>query len=190
MLNIPIILGTGREGRQSEKVARFMLDSVKTRKDIRTELIDVRDYRISFTDNSETSEPAKALSKKIGAADGFIIVAPEYNHGYPGELKMMLDMLYEQYARKPVGICGVSAGGLGGARMVEQLRLVSIEFHMVPIREALYFSSVQNLFDEAGKIKDESYSNRVNKFLEELVWYAKALKTARSEKVIESNHTD
>lgn len=179
MINIPVILGTGREGRQSEKVALFMLDSVGARKDIRTELIDVRDYRTHFTDNSETSEQARVFSEKISAADGFIIVAPEYNHGYPGELKMMLDMLYTQYARKPVGICGVSAGRLGGVRVVEQLRLVSIEFQMVPIREALYFSMVQNLFDETGKIKDESYINRVNKFLDELVWYAKALKTAR-----------
>jgi len=179
MLYIPIILGTGREGRQSEKVARFMLQEIEARKEIKTELLDVRDYQFSFTDNSETSEKAKNLGKIIDAADGFIIVAPEYNHGYPGELKMMLDMLYEQYARKPVGICGVSTGGLGGARMVEQLRLVSIEFHMVPIREALYFSSVQNLFNEDGSIKDDSYHKRAKKFLDELIWYADALKIAR-----------
>ena len=102
-----------------------------------------------------------------------IIVSPEYNHGYPGELKMMLDLLYKEYAQKPIGFCGVSAGGLGGARVVEQLRLVSIEFHMIPIREAMYFSSVQDLFEENGKIKDESYSPRITKFLNELVSYIK-----------------
>lgn len=183
MLYIPIILGTGREGRQSEKVAKFMLQSIEAAKEIKTELIDVRDYGVTFTDNSETSQKAKLLSEKVSMADGFIIVSPEYNHGYPGELKMMLDMLYKQYAKKPVGICGVSAGGLGGARAVEQLRLVCIEFHMVPIREALYFSQVQNLFNENGEIKDKSYDERVEKFLEELTWYAEALKTARSKTV-------
>jgi NAD(P)H-dependent FMN reductase len=92
---------------------------------------------------------------------------------------MMLDMLYEQYAKKPVGICGVSAGALGGVRAVEQLRLVCIELHMVPIREAIYFSVVQNLFDNNGSIKDQSYHKRVKNFFDELIRYAKALKEAR-----------
>jgi len=90
-------------------------------------------------------------------------------------------MLYEQYARKPVGICGVSSGIFGGARVVEQLRLISIEFHMVPIREALYFPNVQNLIDEKGAIRDESYHDLVKIFLDELIWYAKALKAAREQ---------
>ncbi len=172
---VPIILGTARKGRQSEKVAKFMLDEVKKAK-VYTELLDVRDYRIEATDNTQTTQKAKELGKKISQADGLIIVSPEYNHGYPGELKMMLDMVYKQYAGKPLGICGVSAGGLGGARMVEQLRQVAVELHMVPIREALYFPVVQELFDNEGKIKDESYSERVKRFLEELTWYAKTLK--------------
>jgi NAD(P)H-dependent FMN reductase len=174
---IPVLLGTAREGRESEKAAKFMLEEVKN-SDIETELIDVRDYRIEATNNTQEIPLAKKLEEKISKADGFIIVSPEYNHGYPGELKMMLDMLYEQYARKPVGFCGVSAGGLGGARVVEQLRLISIELHMVPIREAIYFPTIQNLFDEKGNIKDQSYHKRVKVFLDELLWYAKALKPA------------
>ena len=93
---------------------------------------------------------------------------------------MMLDMLFEQYAKKPVAICGVSAGMLGGVRMVEQLRLVMIEFHMVPIHNAVYFSSVKSLFDDNGVIKDQSYGLKVQKLLDELVWYAEALKKARN----------
>ena len=93
-------------------------------------------------------------------------------------------MLFEQYARKPVAICGVSAGGLGGVRMVEQLRLVAIEFHMVPVHNAVYFSFVKNLFDENGIIKDQLYGLKVNKLLDELVWYANALKEARSKEEI------
>ena len=92
---------------------------------------------------------------------------------------MMLDMLYEEYNRKPVGICGVASGSMGGVRMVEQLRLVAIEFQMVPIRKAVYFSNAGKLFDEQGDIADESYHERMKAFFEELLWYAKALKTAR-----------
>ena len=182
-MNIPIILGTAREGRQSEKAANYMLQQAKEAnidsEIINTEFLDVRDYRIAAT--GEQTPAAKAFSEKITQADGLIIVSPEYNHGYPGELKMMIDMLYKEYNRKPVGICGVSAGVLGGARVVDKLRLVAIELQMVPIREAVYFPKIQELFDENNNIIDESYKEKVKAFLNELVWYAKALKVAREQ---------
>ncbi len=115
-------------------------------------------------------------------ADGLVIVSPEYNHGYPGELKLMLDQLYQEYNRKPAGICGVSAGDLGGARMAEVLRICLIELQMVLIRETVYFPKVQDLFNEKGEIRNLSYTERLQKFFAELVWYAEALKTARSSK--------
>jgi len=175
---VPIILGTARKGRQSEKVSNFMLqEAIKAGLD--SEIIDVRDYRIEATDSTVESPQAKKLAEKIEKANGLIIVSPEYNHGYPGELKMMLDMLYKEYFTKPVGFCGVSIGGLGGVRAVEQLRLISIEFHMLPIREALYFSTVQNLFYENGNIKDESYFKKVKVFLDELILYAKFIKNKK-----------
>jgi len=175
---IPIILGTARKGRQSEKAANYVLGEVK-RAGLETELIDVRDYGIAATDNTPETPQAKKLSEKITRADGLIVVSPEYNHGYPGELKMMIDMLYAQYAQKPIGFCGVSAGPLGGGRAVEQLRQVAVELHMVPIREAIYFPNVYTLFDEKGNINDKAYAERARKFLEELTWYAKALKKGR-----------
>jgi NAD(P)H-dependent FMN reductase len=181
LIYIPIILGTAREGRQSEKVAKFILEEV-VKSGLGSEIIDVRDFKLTATDNTKKLPEAQKLSKKINKADGFIIVSPEYNHGYPGELKLMLDMFYQEYFKKPVGFCGVSAGSLGGARVVEQLRLVSIELHMVPIREVMYFPVVQNLFDDSGGIKDNVYYDRVKNFLDELVWYAKVLKTARENK--------
>jgi NAD(P)H-dependent FMN reductase len=176
---IPVILGTARTGRESEKVANFIFDEVK-KSGFETELIDVRDFRIDATGWPGQSQQAKKLLPIIEKADALIIVSPEYNHGYPGELKMMLDLLYNPFFGKPVGFCGVSAGGLGGARAVEQLRQVSVELHMMPIREALYFPTVKDLFDGTGKIKDPgAYKDRLAKFFEELSRYAKALKSAR-----------
>jgi len=172
---IPVILGTAREGRQSEKVARLVLEQVQAA-GLRTELIDVRDYRIAATDNSEEIPEAKKLAEKIIPADGLIIVMPEYNHTYPGELKMMLDMLYKQYFGKPVAICGVSRGPWGGARGVQALRLTCIALGMHPLLEAVYFPTVQDLFDEGGQIKDRSYEKSVKGLIEALVIKAKALK--------------
>jgi NAD(P)H-dependent FMN reductase len=178
---IPVILGTARAGRQSEKAAQFILQKAREA-GLESELVDVRNYRIEATDNTETSAQAQKLSEMANRADGFIIVSPEYNHGYPGELKMLLDMLFGQYAHKPVGICGVSSGAWGGARMVEQLRQVCLAFHMVPTSEAVYFPKIQELFDENGNFLGKSQSVQAKKLLTELIWYAEALKDARSGK--------
>ena len=104
-----------------------------------------------------TSDTKKtAWSKLASSAQGYIIVSPEYNHGYPGELKLMLDQAYKEYAHKPVGIVGVSSSVLGGARMVEQLRLVSIELSMIPVRSAVYIREIQNVLDETGNMQDNT----------------------------------
>jgi NAD(P)H-dependent FMN reductase len=175
---IPVILGTARKGRQSEKAASFMLEQAEDF-GLETELIDVRDFRLEATSRKREKRQVKEFSALIEKADGLIIVSPEYNHGYPGELKMMLDMIYEEYHKKPAGICGVSVSFTGGVRMVEQLRQVLIELHMVPIRESVYFSNITELFDKEGKMKDDSYKGMVKVFLEQLTWYAKVLKGER-----------
>ena len=87
---IPIILGTARKGRQSEKVANYMLKEV-TQLGLESEIIDVRDYKVEATDGTGESEQAKKLSEKITKANAVIIVSPEYNHGYPAVLKNMFD---------------------------------------------------------------------------------------------------
>lgn len=181
-LYIPLILATAHETKQPIKAAKFMLNEAE-KTGIKTELIDVKDMKSALLDNHERDQVIKKFSEKISRADGLIIVSPEYNHGYPGEFKMLLDTLYKEYNHKPVGICGVSNGGMGGARMVEQLRLVFIELKMTPIRESVYFSKVQEIFDENNSIKDSSYHEKAKIFLDELIWYAKALKIARNNEI-------
>jgi NAD(P)H-dependent FMN reductase len=147
------------------KALEFGLDS---------EIVDVRDYRLPATDNTKTSDQAIRLRELVLRADGLVIVSPEYNHDYPGELKMMLDMLREEYFGKPVGICGVSSGVFGGARMVEHLVATCVRFRMLPTGEVLYFPKVQELFDENGAIKKEAYHERARKFFDVLAGYAEA----------------
>lgn len=176
---IPILLGSAREGRISEKAAKFVLSEAKEYGKFETDLIDVRDYVFSGKTEAMPEEKAHQWSKIMERADGLIVVSPEYNHSYPGELKLMLDQLYEEYHRKPIGVCGVSKSGLGGARMTEILRITAIELHMVPIRNAVYFSNAPKLFGENGKILDESYGIKLKKFFDEMLWYAVTLKRGR-----------
>jgi len=167
---IPIILGTARKGRKSEYAANFMLGQAKSL-GLESGIIDVKDYRIEATDNTGNIPEARKFEEIVGKADALAIVSPEYNHGYPGELKMMLDMLYGAFFHKVVGICGVSNGMNGGARMVQQLRQNTIALKMIPINNAVYFRNVNTLFDEKGTITDQSYAKMAKGFFNELVAY-------------------
>jgi NAD(P)H-dependent FMN reductase len=106
-------------------------------------------------------------------------VVPEYNHGYPGLLKHALDMNLKEYIHKAVGICGVSAGLFGGARVIEGLLPVMRELGLVTVFEDVNFGKVGTLFDEEGKLLDQSYVGRVDKFLDELIWMACVLRHGR-----------
>jgi NAD(P)H-dependent FMN reductase len=113
-------------------------------------------------------------------ADGLVIVSPEYNHGYPGMLKHVLDTNLKEYIHKAVGICGVSAGGFGGTRVIQGLLPVLRELGLVTIFWDGNFSGAQGLFDAAGEIKDRTtHEKRVDKFLGELIWMSKVLRYGR-----------
>ncbi len=177
-LYIPVILGTPRKGRASENVARFVLGEVGKHEGVETELIDVRELRLSSEDEGEQIKDSE-FSSKLSRADALVIVTPEYNHGYPGLLKHALDSNLKEYIHKAVGLCGVSAGGFGGTRVVENLLPVLRELGLVTIFWDGNFSGAHKLFDESGKILDEAYIRRTDKFLKELIWMARTLRHGR-----------
>jgi len=106
-------------------------------------------------------------------------VSPEYNHGYSGLLKHVLDSCLKEYIHKAVGIVGVSAGPFGGTRMIQNLLPVMRELGLVTIFWDVNFSSVQSIFSEDGTLRDHSYIRRIDKFLRELIWMATTLRHGR-----------
>jgi len=178
-LFIPVILGTPRQGRASENVAKFVFAEVQKREGVETELIDIRALNFPNDDAGEQIKDPK-FSATIDRADGLVIVTPEYNHGYPGLLKHVLDSNLKEYVHKAVGVCGVSAGGFGGVRVIEHLLPVLRELGLVAIFWDGNFSGAQKLFDENGKILDEAtHVKRMDKFLGELIWMSKVLRYGR-----------
>jgi NAD(P)H-dependent FMN reductase len=183
-LFIPIILGTARQERHSEHVARFVLERVRQLRAVETELVDIRDLALSMVDAGENIKDPR-FSALCLRADALVIVVPEYNHGYPGLLKHALDTNLKEYIHKAVGLCGVSAGGFGGTRVIENLLPVMRELGLVTIFWDGNFSNVKKLFDESGRIQDPSYERRIEKFLKELVWMARVLRHGRENVSIE-----
>ena len=191
MTNIKIILGSTRDARFGEKIAKWVLQESKKNPNINSELIDIKDYDVpffnldsnpSYMEDPGYSDNLKKLSEKLNESDGFIFVMPEYNHGYTGVLKNMIDTFYNEWKLKPAAF--VSYGGIsGGIRAVEQLRLVLIELQMVPIRASVHIPFIFNQFNEEGILKEEIKENsNIETMINDLNWWADTLKLPRKKK--------
>ena len=196
-LNLHVIIGSTRQNRFSEKPAHYVFDELQKQEGIEAELVDLRDWPLPFFDEpvspsankgNYSNELAKKWAAKVGEADGFIIVTPEYNHGYPAVLKNALDWVFPEWKGKPVGF--VSYGNAGGARSVEQLRQVVIELYMHPIRNAIHLPSeiYRAVLNETVPVNPELFKplrespagDRLQTLFDELIGLAQSLKAART----------
>ncbi len=168
----------------SAHAARLMADQVAKRPGVETELIDIARLPLPVNDAGEAIKDP-GFSEKMNRADALVIVSPEYNHAYPGLLKHVLDSCLKEYVHKAAGIVGVSAGVFGGARMIQSLLPVLRELGLVCIFWDVNLSSVQDVFDGNGKLKDEAFLRRIDKFLRELIWMAKTLRHGRESIALE-----
>ena len=184
-LNIPIILGTTRKGRMSAHAARFMATEIARREGIVTELIDIGDIPMPIDDAGEgIKDPA--FAEKMIRADALVIITPEYNHSFPGLLKHVLDSCLKEYIHKAAGIVGVSAGPFGGIRAIQDFLPVIRELGLVNIFWDVNFGNVGQVFDESGKLIDQAFIARADKFLNELIWMARTLRYGRDNIALDS----
>lgn len=187
-LSIKIILGSTRQGRFSEKPGAWIKGVVEAT-GATAELLDLRDYPMPFFDEAVTpsykteqyANPAvESFRLKIAEGDAFIVVAPEYNHGYPAVLKNALDYVYQEWNKKPIGF--VAYGSAMGARSVEQLRQVAVELQMAPIRNAIHMPYDVIVAASKGTPDAElfaPFAERGTGMVDQLIWWAQALKAAR-----------
>jgi NAD(P)H-dependent FMN reductase len=187
---ITVILGSIREKRFGESVAKWIFEQAQQRKDVEWRFVDLRDFPMPFFDQATIPGwPGRApydhpVVKKwtaaIAASDGFIIVSPEYNYGPPGTLKNAIDWVYPEWNRKAVGF--VSYGSTGGARCIQQLREISVELQLAPSRYSVYIPPAgmyAHLMggDPAPAFKEAE--QQVPRFLDDLTWWTTTLKAAR-----------
>jgi len=179
-LSIPVLLGTSRKQRKSVHAAKWLVSEMEKRADIETRLFDVTDFALPHDDyGQEIKDQFPEWRDAIIQADGLVIVTPEYNHGYPGVLKAVLDLLLKEYIHKAVGFVGVSAGPWGGTRVIEAMVPMVRELGLTVTFTDLNFPSIQKKFDVQGKLQDPAYEKRVKDFLDELVWMSRTLKWGR-----------
>lgn len=177
-LYLPVILGTTRKGRLSAHAAHFVAEQLGKRSGVVTELIDLLDLRLPLDDAGEEAKEA-SFADRMNRCDGLVVVAPEYNHSFPGLLKHALDTCLEEYIHKPVGVVGVSAGPFGGSRVIQSFLPVARELGLAMIFTDVYFGSVERVFDATGTLREQAFVRRTGEFLDELVWMATVLRHGR-----------
>jgi NAD(P)H-dependent FMN reductase len=150
-------------------------------------LVDAKECQLPLLDRmykefpkGEAPEVMERLATLYRAADAFVVVSGEYNHGIPPGLKNLLDHFLEEYFFRPSAIVCYSAGAFGGVRAAMQLRMTLAELGTVSIPSLFPIPKVQSAFDDAGRALDPAWEKRVQRFLDELEWYAEALRAARS----------
>lgn len=194
-LEIKIIVGSTREGRFSEKPALWIFEMLSKREDVRVEILDLRNFHMPFFEEAVppsmketpyTHDAVAAWTERISEGEAFIIVTPEYNHGYPAVLKNALDYVYQEWNKKPVGF--ISYGATAGVRAVEQLRQVAIELQMASMRGAVHipFENYVRAINDPTTPAQLLFTNldkKAEAMLVELLWWGNALKRARRDQV-------
>ena len=191
MTVISVIVGSTREGRFSEKPAKWIFQHLKKRDGIDARLLDLRDCQMPFFDQRATpatpgrppykNEVVQRWTAAIAPSDGFVFVTPEYNYGPSAVLKNAIDWVYPEWGRKAV--CFVSYGNAGGARSVQQLRQNVIELQLAPIRSSVHIPVATLLAHYQGGDVDAGLAELekpAGAMIDDLLWWTAALKTARA----------
>ncbi len=184
MLNVAIILGSTRPGRIGEAVARWVYEIARHRSDASFELVDLKDFNLPLLDEPMppslgryTLPHTKRWAAKIAEFDAFVFVTAEYNHGIPGALKNAIDFLFREWNHKAAGF--VSYGNAGGARAVEQLRLVMAELRVADVRSQVLLSLFTDFENYTAFTPAPSREAEVNRMIDDVVTWGVALKPLR-----------
>lgn len=187
-LNIKFILGSTRDGRAGEKVAKWIFDLASQHKGFKAELLDLKELNLPWYTDATSPAYVKGYSnpitqkwsEKISSADAIVLICPEYNHGYSAPVKNALDLLYHEWNFKPISF--VSYGGISaGTRATQQLKQVALELQMHPIRESVHIPMIWQAFDENGQLKNiEVYNQSAQAMLDKLVFWAHSFNDIRS----------
>jgi NAD(P)H-dependent FMN reductase len=162
---IQVILPSIRQNRAGKKVAEWVMRTIADIDTAEFELVDLLDYNLPFFDDAVSPSQRTGVHPnplvatwlaKLDEADGYIILANEYNHSVPGAFKNAIDFIGSEWKNKAVGF--ISYGGMaGGARAVEHLRQIASEMHMHDVRDQLLIPAIWAAFDEAGNLKDSEH---------------------------------
>jgi NAD(P)H-dependent FMN reductase len=178
-VRVGIIIGSTRVGRVGPTVAGWFARQAEHRPDVELDVLDLLELDLPPVLSRERHAGVDAYRERLARCDAFVVVTPEYNHGYPAPLKQAIDLVHVEWQAKPVGF--VSYGGMaGGLRAVEQLRQVFAEVHVVTVRDCVSLHHPHSWLGDDGEPRDPAgAAAAAKKLLDQLLWWARALRMAR-----------
>ncbi|MFI0722870.1 NADPH-dependent FMN reductase [Streptomyces sp. NPDC021224] len=182
-IRVVVIVGSTRAGRLAPQVAQWFVGQAGQRADLVTDVVDLVDHPMP-DDLDDTAPAVVALRPVLAAADAFVFVVPEYNRGIPGPLKTLIDNYNAEWEAKPAGFVTYGLSMAGGVRAVEHLRQILAEFHSVGVKDIAIFPRILSHFDAAGAFAPEleGCNAAAKLMLDQLVWWADALRTAKAKR--------
>lgn len=186
-LRLAVIIGSTREGRFGPTVAHWFAEQAGEFEGMEVDVVDLAEIPLPTVIDfgSAPDRHVVELGERLAAADAYVVVTPEYNHSFPAPLKNAIDLYRSEWQAKPVGFA--SYGGMGGGlRAVEQLRLVFAELHAMTVRDTVSFHNAWNHFDDNGSPIAEGCNAAAKGMLNQIAWWARALRTARANEPYEA----
>lgn len=179
-LHVAVIIGSTRKGRVGDTVGRWFSGQARRRADIEVSVIDLADFELPARYPDEATPQVTELTGRIGRADAFVIVTPEYNRSFPASLKQAIDLAYDEWQAKPVGFVSYGCGSTG-VYAVEQLRGVFTELQATTVRNSVGFDLMDGGFDQGGQPPDtDRAAMAATTMLDQLTWWGRALRDARA----------
>ena len=186
MFHVAILSASVRTGRQSHKVALYFQRYLTENQLATTEMLDLKEFnfplsveRLSYL--PDPPENMKVFSEKIKNADAVIVVSPEYNQSMPASLKNAVDLLFNEWLHKPIGLATASSGAFGGVNALAQMQNLFLRVKAVPSSTTFPTPRVQDAFDDAGQPADrETTDKRAAAFVKELLWLAAAFQKMKA----------
>jgi NAD(P)H-dependent FMN reductase len=187
-LRLQIIIGSTREGRAADRFLPWLTARAEAHPRFEVEVLDLRDWDLPmFAETRETvaagysSPTVRRWNETIARGDAYLFVTPEYNHSTTAVLKNAMDSVFASNAfrNKAAGFVGYSAGRIGGARAVEHLASIAIEAELAPLRNSVLIGGVHDAFTVDGTPTGSGPDHALEVLLDDLAWWAGALRTAR-----------
>ncbi|MEO0897691.1 MAG: NAD(P)H-dependent oxidoreductase [Bacteroidota bacterium] len=183
-MNITLLLGSIREGRKSDRVALHLHSLLKQEEDIHPTLIDLKEwplpqYSYRWKENEQADPNLLHLAKILHGADGLIFISPEYHGSYTGVLKNALDHYWGEFAKKPIGVVSTGSGRMGGINASTEMQQLVLSIGAFPMPRKLIVPHVQDSFTPEGIPTHEVMAKESNKFIQDYLWFSKALFAAK-----------
>lgn len=184
MLNLAIVIGSVRAGRQSHKAAYYLERKLKERKDVSVKVIDLLEYEVPLLEERyrnlvNPADTVKRAAEILNQADAIILVSPEYHGGMSGVLKNFLDYYTQEITRKPIGVVTASGGKFGGINASLDMQKFILAIGSFPMPKKFIVPFISQAFDDEYNVLNDEVSKSGEGFLDDFVWFANAINNAK-----------